>query len=579
MAVRVRVPLAAPYVNTILMRKINILAFSASTLIILSSCSSKLGALSPDNFVVAPDPLEARGGQVSATINGTFPEKYMKKKAVVTVIPELRYGDGQVAQGLASTFQGEKVKDNNQTISYRLGGKYNMKTSFDYVPEMLQSDMYLTFDAKVGKKSVKVPAVKVATGVLATSELYKQALLGDGACIAPDTFQRVQTQKQEASVKFLVNQAILRQSELKNNSVQEFVKLLKNIQADQEKLNIKNVEVSAYASPEGGFSYNEKLANKRKDVSEDYVKQQLKGNKMNADIDARYTAEDWEGFQQLVQASNIQDKDVILRVLSMYKDPEEREKQIRNLSEGFRELADQVLPELRRARMVINYDIVGRTDEQIIQQYAADPKQLSNEELLYAAALVDDASKKEEIYKATTLYCPNDYRAFNNLAALELNKGNVEKAKSYIEQAKRVNAKAPEAFANEAFINLTNGNTQDAENALSRAIGANGYDYMAGVLSIAKGDYIQAERFLAGTKTNNAGLAHLLNNNLQDAISALDAVKSPTAITSYIHAIVAAHNGNKFATSSYLQEALEKDPTLKAYSDKDLELSILKGNQ
>ncbi|MBQ2495025.1 MAG: hypothetical protein II521_02825, partial [Prevotella sp.] len=399
------------------MKKNHILALSASALFILSSCSSKLGALSADNFVVTPDPLEARGGQVSATINGTFPEKYMKKKAVVTVIPELHYADGQVARGESATFQGEKVKDNNQVVSYRLGGKYNMKTAFNYVPDMLKSEMYLAFDAKVGKKVVKVPSVKVANGVLATAELYRQAMQGDGACIAPDAFQRIQAQKQEANVKFLVNQAILRQSELKNNSVQEFIKLLKNINADREKLNIKNVEVAAYASPEGGFAYNEKLANKRQDVSEGYVKQQLKQTKLDADIDAHYTAEDWEGFQQLVQASNIQDKDVILRVLSMYKDPEEREKQIRNLSEGFRELADQILPELRRSRMIINYEVVGRSDDQIKQQFATDASQLNNEELLYAAALENDANKKEEIYKATTMYCPKDYRAFNNLAA------------------------------------------------------------------------------------------------------------------------------------------------------------------
>ena len=558
------------------MKKNLILAISASALFILSSCSSKLGALSADNFVVTPDPLEARGGQVSATINGTFPEKYMKKKAVVTVIPELHYADGQVARGESATFQGEKVKDNNQVVSYRLGGKYNMKTAFNYVPDMLKSEMYLAFDAKVGKKVVKVPSIKVADGVLATAELYKQAMLEDGACIAPDAFQRIQAQKQEANVKFLVNQAILRQSELKNNSVQEFIKLLKNINADREKLNIKNVEVAAYASPEGGFAYNEQLANKRQNVSEDYVKQQLKQATLTADIDAHYTAEDWEGFQQLVQASNIQDKDVILRVLSMYKDPEEREKQIRNLSEGFRELADKILPELRRSRMIINYEVVGRSDDQIKQQFIADASQLNNEELLYAAALESDADKKEQIYKATTMYCPQDFRAFNNLAALELNKGNFEKAKTYIEQAKRLSSKPSEAFANEAFIALANGNAQEAETSLSQAIDANGYNQIAGVLSIAKGDYIQAERYLSTTNSNSAGLAKLLNNNLQGAISTLDAVKNPSAITSYLHAIVAARNKNKFAANSYLEEALQKDPSLKSYADKDLELSILR---
>ena len=232
---------------------------------------------------------------------------------------------------------------NDQTISYRLGGHYTMKTAFDYEPDMQQSDMYLTFNAKIGKKQVSVPAVKVATGVIATSELYKQTMMQAGGCIAPDSFQRIQSQKYDANVKFLVNQAVLRQSELKNNSVQEFVRLLQKINADQgEKLAIKNVEVAAYASPEGGFEFNDRLAGKRQDASEDYVQKTLKQTKVQTDVDAHYTAQDWEGFQQLVQASNIQDKDVILRVLSMYKDPEQREQQIRNMSQAFRELADGI---------------------------------------------------------------------------------------------------------------------------------------------------------------------------------------------------------------------------------------------
>ena len=233
----------------------------------LTSCS-KLGALSADKFNVTPNPLETLGGEVPATINGMFPEKYMKKKAVVTVTPELRYGNGQVAKGTSATFQGEKVQGNDQTISYLVGGHYTMKTAFAYEPAMQKSDMYLTFQARIGNRKMNVPDVKVAEGVIATSELYKRSLMNAGACIAPDSFQRVRAQKQEANVKFLINQANLRQSELKNNSVQEFVSLLKRINADKEGLNIRNVEVQAYASPEGGFAFNDRLANKRQEDSE-----------------------------------------------------------------------------------------------------------------------------------------------------------------------------------------------------------------------------------------------------------------------------------------------------------------------
>ena len=558
------------------MRKNLIFAVATAIVFVFTSCS-KLGALSADNFEVTPNPLETQGGKVPATINGKFPEKYMKRNAQVTVIPELRYGNGQVAQGIPATFQGEKVMGNDQTISYRLGGHYTMKTQFDYVPEMQQSEMYLTFLAKLGKKQVSIPAVKVATGVIATSELYKQTMMNGGGCIAPDSFQRISSQKYDATVKFLVNQAVLRQSELKNNSVQEFVKLLQKINADRgEKFAIKNVEVAAYASPEGGFEFNDRLAGKRQDASEQYVQQTLKQTRVDAAVDARYTAQDWEGFQQLVQASNIQDKDVILRVLSMYKDPEQREQQIRNMSAAFRELADGILPELRRARMTINYDVVGRSDEQIKQQYATDATKLSVEEMLYAATLTDNLAEKEAIYKKTAQYWDKDYRALNNLAVLAFNAGDETKADQYLQQALRVNKKAPEAFANLGLMALKNGKLTEAEDFIANAIGANGFGEALGNLNIAKGNFAQAEANFDNSVSNSAALAQLLNKNYEAAVQTLDKVKNPDAMTSYLHAIVAARRGNKFAAESYLKEALRLDSTLKNYADKDLEFQFLK---
>ncbi|WP_027444491.1 tetratricopeptide repeat protein [Segatella baroniae] len=554
------------------MRKNLILVFSAFSFVLLSSCS-KMGALSADNFNVAPNPLETTGGKVPATITGQFPEKYLKKNATVTVVPELRYADGRTAQGTGATFQGEKVMGNNQTISYRLGGRYTMNTSFDYVPEMQKSEMYLTFKARVDKKQVQIPAVKVADGVLATSQLYRRTMMNGGACVAPDSFQRVNARKQEANVRFLINQANLRKSELKNNSVQEFVRMLRAINADRERLAIKNVEVAAYASPEGGFSFNDKLANKRQDVSESYVKGQLKSTKVETDIDAHYTAQDWDGFQQLVQASNIQDKDVILRVLSMYKDPQEREQQIRNMSEGFRELADQILPELRRARLIINYETIGRSDEQIQAQYAADPAKLDIEELLYAASLENDAAKKEAIYKKTAELYDKDYRAYNNLAALAFEKGDDATAESYLERALRVDAKAQEPYANKALISLQKGKLEEAEGHLSNAVNANGFNKVLGNLDIARGNYSRAADELKDEACNSAALAQLLAKDYDAAKKTLKSIKNPDAMTSYLHAIVSARQGNSYAAGSYLKEALQKDPSLAGYADKDLEFA------
>ena len=554
------------------MQKNVVLFMSAAALLALSSCSSKLGALSADNFSVNPNPLETEAGKVPTTITGKFPEKYMKKKAIVTVTPELRYADGKTAKGNGATFQGEKVAGNNQTIQYKVGGNYTMNTSFDYVPEMQKSDLYLTFDAYVGKKKVNVPEVKVATGVISTSEFYKKTLASDGACIAPDSFQRVKAQKQEAEIKFLINQANLRKSEMKNNSVKEFVQMLKKINRDKEGLNIKNVEVAAYASPEGGVKFNDKLASKRQNTSEKYVKQTLKKTNVNTDVDARYTAQDWDGFQKLVAASNLQDKDVILRVLSMYQDPQEREQQIRNMSAGFRELADGILPELRRSRLIINYETIGRSDDQIKEQYNADPTKLSADELLYAAALEDNADKKEAIYKKTAEIYPNDNRAFNNVAALEFAKGNNDAAKEYL--AKAVNAKsdAAEANANKGLVALLEGNTAEAQNHIAKATGANDLNKALGALNIANGKYAQAEQNFNGVNSNTAALAQILNKNYAGAISTLNGVKNKTGVTDYLLAIANARQGNNDAASSYLKSALQKDPSLASYAANDLEL-------
>ncbi len=553
------------------MKKRILIALSAAALV-LTSCS-KLGELSADNFKVTPNPLETDNGKVTATINGMFPEKYMKKKATVTVIPELRYANGQVARGASATFQGEKVRGNNQEISYRLGGTYTMKTSFNYVPEMQKSEMYLTFDAKIGKKSVEVPAVKVANGVIATSELYKSTLKNAQACIAPDAFQRVTVEKQEANIKFLIQQTELRKSELKNNSIKEFVSLLKRINEDKETLNLNNIEISAYASPDGGYSLNNKIANQRQLNAEKYVEKQLKEIEMDSHIEAKYTAQDWEGFQELVKASNIQDKEVILRVLSMYKDPEEREKQIKNMSEGFQELADGILPELRRARLTINYEVIGRDDEQIQNLLKTDAKQLSVEELLYAAILTEDKKEQMDIYQTTTKIYPKDARAYNNIATLEFANGNYSAAKQYAQKALNLNSNCKEANANLGLIALANGDLNTAEGLIAKAADANGIAEVLGNLNLAKGNYAQAEYDMRKVKSNSAALAQILNKNYNAAIQTLNNVPNANGTTEYLKAIVYARQGNNSAAATALKNAIAKDPSLASYAANDLELA------
>ena len=556
------------------MKTKNILLMSLMAAAMLTSCSGKLGQLSGDYFKVNPDPLVADGGQVDATINGVFPEKYMNKKAVITVTPELRFmknGVEQKVQGRPATFQGEKVLGNDQTISYQLGGHYTMKTSYPFEAAMQKSELYLTFDAKLGKKQVDVPAIKVADGVIATSELYHRTLTSAQPSVAADAFQRVVEQKQEANIKFLIQQAELRKSELQNNSVQEFVNLLKRISGDRENMMLGNIEVSAYASPDGGFALNEKLANKRQENTEGFVKQQLKQAKVEGDIEANYTAQDWEGFQQLVQASDIQDKDVILRVLSMYKDPQEREQQIKNMSHGFQELADGILPELRRARLTINYETLGNDDETIFNQIKSDPSKLSVEELIYAASIAETPAEQESILKTTTSIYPKDSRAYNNLAALAYSKGNYDEAQRYLTQAAGTGLACAETKANQGLLALQRGDIKAAENYIDQAGNASGLAETLGNLHLAQGNYALAEQDFNGVNSNSAALAQILNKNYAKATQTLKNVKNADGMTDYLQAIVNARQGNADAAQSFLRSAIQKDPSLKAYADNDLE--------
>lgn len=547
-----------------------ILLMASASVLVLSSCS-KLGKLGADNFNVTPTPLEAVGGQVPATINGTFPTKYMKKKAQVTVTPVLKYEGGE-AVGQSTTFQGEKVEGNGTTIQYKVGGTYTMKANFAYVDPMIQSDLYARFDAKKGKKTVKIPEVKIGYGVVATSQLLSRCNIT--AATAPDAYQRIIAQKQEANIKFLINQATLRASELKSVSVKDLGKILKEINDNNETRALTNIEVSAYASPDGKYSFNEKLAEKRQNVSSNYLKKELKKIKMEADVDTKFTAEDWEGFQELVSKSNLQDKEVILRVLSMYQDPEEREQQISNMSEVYTDIKQSILPELRRARLIVNYEIIGRSDAQILEQFAADPSKLSVEEMVYGAnKLVKDDATRQKWNETIAKQYPSDYRALNNMAQQAISKGDVAAAQNYLKQAANVNKNASEVNTNLALMALKSGDVAKAETYLSKGTGSDTFKEVMGNLNIAKGNYTQAASDLAGVNTNSAALAQILAKDYTSAKTTLSKIKNADATTSYLQAVLAARTGDANALSSSLKNAIQQDGTLAARAARDLEFA------
>ena len=550
--------------------KRNQLTIIAASLLVLCSCSSKLGEMSSNYFAVTPQVLEAVNGEVPVTVSGTFPEKYFPKKAVITATPVLKWEGGSV-RGEDYTFIGEKVEGNNQMIPYATGGNFTMKSTFDYVPEMAQSELFIEFAAKVKNKTKALPAVKVADGVLATAELYAQTTASTEPANAADAFQRVIKQAKQANIMFLIQQANLRWSEINSDQMKEFTETLKDVNADTDNKLLENIEVSAYASPDGAIDLNDRLATQREKNAEKHVNKMLKKNKIEANIDAEYTAEDWEGFQELVAGSNIPDKELILRVLSMYNDPEAREREIKNISSVYSELAEEILPQLRRARITLNYQLIGRSDDEILAAIKSDATVLSLEELLYGASLIENADEKVAAYKKTTELFPNDYRAFNNLAELAIKAADYEGAKKYLSRAAKLNANAAEVNTNLGMIALIEGNVADAENYLVKGTDSEANAAAMGNLYIAKGQYERAASAFGDTKSNAAALAQIMSEQYTAASNTLNAVKNADGYTYYLKAVVGARTNNAAAVAENLVKAVKLDASLAEKAKKDME--------
>ena len=539
-----------------------------------TSCSSKLKPLAQNNFNVSPSPMETVGNQVPVTINGTFPEKWFHKNGIVTITPILKYGDKELA-GTPYSFQGENIAGNRTTISNRNGGNFTMSSTFPYNPEMISSELFLRFDGKIKNKQSLLPDLKVADGVIATSALADVRTTTPS--VAPDGFQRIIKEAQEASIMFVIQQANLRTSELNKRDLTDWKRRVEEAFNDPRQ-NI-NVEVSAYASPDGGLSLNEQLAAKREQNTSSYLEEELKKRNIETDVYARYTAEDWEGFRQLVSASDLQDKELILRVLEMYPDSETREREIKNISYVFEDLATTILPQLRRSRIVANIEIVGKSDEEIMTAWNNNPKELSVEELLYASSLTDDEKVKERIYQYVTANFSNDYRGWNNIGTMFYKQGDYTKALQAFNRAAQVNPSAPEVNMNKALLAIMENKSDEANELLGRSAGAAGLDEAMGIYSLLQGNYNQAVDAYSNTVSNNAGLANLLVRDYNKAKQTLEAVEQPDATTAYLLAIIASRTNNFNEVVSNLRTAIAHDPAMATKALKDLEFAKYLTNQ
>ncbi len=534
----------------------------------VSSCSSKMGELPSDYFTTTPQVLEAVGNKVPVTINGRFPEKYFNKKAVVEVTPVLKWDGGQV-KGNSVTFQGEKVHGNHQTMSYRMGGNYTMKTSFDYQPEMARSELFLEFVGTIGNKRVVIPPVKIAEGVIATSALIGNTLANANPSNGDDAFQRIIKEAHKENIMFLIQQANIRTDEMKK--LQGFKEETATINEAANK-KISNVEISAYASPDGALDLNTRLAANRESTTATALNRELKKAKIDALVDTKYTAEDWDGFKELVSKSNIQDKELILRVLEMYSDPQQREQEIKNISSVYSVLADEILPQLRRARLTLNYEIIGKSDAEISNLAKSNPRELNVEELLYAATLTDNVETQKDIFTQASKQFPNDYRGYNNLGRLAYEEGDFAKAENLFQQANRVES-TPEVNMNLGLIALTKGDLAAAEASLGKASGSKELNETLGNLYVAQGQYDRAVSAFGDAKTNSAALAQILAQDYNKAKGTLENVTRPDAYTDYLMAVVGARTNNQNMVTSSLTKAVAKNPALAKMAATDLEFS------
>ena len=537
--------------------------FVLAAILTLSSCSNKLKPLAEQYIKAEPQPLEAIGGKVPVTINATFPAKWFNKKAVVTVTPVLRYQGGE-AWGTSYTYQGEKVKGNNQVIPQKEGANVTMKSSFTYKPEMKKSELYLTFDAKIKNKTVKLPDVKIGEGVIATSELADAATAT--AAIAADKFQRIIKEAHDANIMFLIQQANLRAKELNSDAIKEWKDLVKN--ADEAPNQNVAIEISAYASPDGGFKLNNTLAENREGNTTKYLNKELKKMK----VDARYTAQDWEGFKELVSASNLQDKDLVLRVISMYQDPETREKEIKNISAVYSDLAETILPQLRRSRLTANIEIIGKSDDEISALAKSNPSELNIEEILYAATLTNNDGEKMAIYtKASELY-PNCYRTWNNIGMMAFKAGDLAKAEQMFNKSNSIKNNASTNM-NLGLIALTKGDQAKAQQLFGNAAGVNELSEALGVLYLEQGEYAKAVNSFGSVKTNNAALAQILVKDYSKASQTLNGVANPDAVTSYLKAVVAARTNDANGVINNLKAAIAADKNMAKEAAIDLEFA------
>jgi len=566
------------------MKKVNFYVLATCALA-LTACGgmNKMAKMANEvQWDVTPKVLEMHGDSVEMEITVTFPPKYFQKAAILELTPVLKYEGGEKAFE-SKAVQGESVQANNEVCSFANGGTFKTKSKIAFEEAMRSSELIARVKATMKDKSQDLPEQKIADGVMSTALLLDKNAMTIGAA---DKFERITNDSKGATLFFVINKADIQSKELKKDEVAALKQFISDVAAN-ERMEVKGIEISAFASPDGEESLNDKLAASRMKNSDSFFKKELKKSKVSADESVFKTtslAEDWDGFKTLMQESDIQDKELILRVLSMYSDPVVREKEIKNISAAYEEIADKILPQLRRSTLSVNVAVIGHSDDEIKELIAANSEDLTVEELLYAATLTEDNAEKLSIYQKAAAKYPEDWRTNNNVGHISYKMGNIAEAKAAFEKAKEADASNTVVLNNLGACAYAEGDEAAAKEFYNAAAGAGDeVSYNQAVIATKKGDYESALNLYQSSKMNsfNWALCKYLNyfstknNDVFDAtLGILNKIEDQdNAKISYLKAVIAARKQDKDLLINSLKVAVEKDASLGAYAAKDIEFA------
>ncbi len=554
------------------MKKLTYLALFTFVAFAISSCGglNKMKEKAADvSYTVTPEILEEHGDQVAVKIDVKYPAKYFNKKAILTATPVLKYAKGETAFA-PKTVQGESVEANNQKIAYKTGGSVSYAGTVPFTEDMMKSELVVRVEAELKGKKLPFDDYKLADGVIATPKLV---IIDPKPVMVGDKFQRVVPESMMADILYVINRADIRASELKAEDWVKVMDFIKKANADA-KVEVKGLEVSSYASPDGALELNDKLSQKRDGSATQYLTKELKKAKVTEGaLSSKYTAEDWDGFKKLMESSNIQDKELILRVLSMYSDPAVREKEIKNIAAAYKDIAEEVLPQLRRSKLTVNTDVVGYSDDELKALWVSNPDVLKLEEILYTATLYSDLNTKLAIYTKAASNYSTCFRAINNVGYCNVLLGKTDAAKTAFDRAKELQSNDV-VNNNLGCVALMKGDVVKAQELFTASMGAGAaVNYNLGIIKVIQGDYDAAANYFGNTDEFNTALVKYLKKDLDGTLATLGRIEKDFAKKDYLRAIVAAKQNKDELLFESLRLAFAKDSALKARAKVDLEFA------